>query len=36
MASRCPSSEDKEDWQTVSISQDGNLMALILANPVMI
>ena len=25
-----------EDWQTVSISHDGNLMALILANPVMI
>ncbi len=25
-----------EDWQTVSISHNGNLMALILANPVMI
>ena len=25
-----------EDWQAVSISHDGNLMALILANPVMI
>jgi mono/diheme cytochrome c family protein len=25
-----------EDWQTVSISHDGNLMALILANPLMI
>jgi mono/diheme cytochrome c family protein len=25
-----------EDWQTVSISHDGNVMALILANPVMI
>jgi mono/diheme cytochrome c family protein len=25
-----------EDWQTVSISHDGDLMALILANPVMI
>jgi cytochrome c553 len=25
-----------EDWQSVSISHDGNLMALILANPVMI
>jgi hypothetical protein len=25
-----------EDWQVVSISQDGNLMAAILANPVMI
>src|SRR5689334_22907240 len=25
-----------EDWQTVSISQDGNLMAVILANPMMI
>jgi mono/diheme cytochrome c family protein len=25
-----------EDWQTVSVSHDGNLMALILANPVMI
>ena len=25
-----------EDWQTVSISQDGNLMAVTLANPVMI
>jgi mono/diheme cytochrome c family protein len=25
-----------EDWQSVSVSHDGNLMALILANPVMI